>query len=61
VYACVTNTAQINYTRARMRDVYVCMYIYRLCSFIHCEYSISIVRVTYAIDFEHSRWILEHI
>jgi len=28
-------------------------------SVIHCEYSISIVRVTYAIDFEHSQWISE--
>jgi len=31
----------------------------RLCSVIHCEYSISIMHVTYAIDFEHSQWISE--
>jgi len=27
---------------------------------IHCEYLISTLRVTYAIDFEHSQWISEY-
>jgi len=31
----------------------------RLRSDIHCKYSIFIVHVTYAIDFEHSQWISE--
>jgi len=33
--------------------------IRRLRSDIHCEYSISIMHVTYAINFEYSQWISE--
>jgi len=32
--------------------------LFWLRSVIHCEYSISTVRVTYAIDFEHLLWVL---
>jgi len=31
--------------------------LFGLRSVIHCEYSISAVRVTYAIDFEHLQWV----
>jgi len=33
--------------------------LFGLRSVIHCEYSISTVRVTYAIDFELSQWVSE--